>query len=144
LGGYGLAIASVIGLGRAGLGIEQALESRYITTSLWLWVSVVLSLASLSAEPSSNGASLCRRHFYTVTAVAIVAGLLVSSWPHGRQQCEEWQQRLSPARDALIAGTDKQLLERLYPVAEVVLERRAVLQRWHLSVFRGRSDEPQP
>ena len=144
LGLYALGIAGLIGLGRAGLGIEQALESRYITISLWLWVSVVLSLASLTAEPSHDGPSWLLRHVYTVTAATVVAGLLVNGWPHGLQQCRAWQQQLSPAREALIRGTDKQLIQRLYPVAEIVMERRAVLQRWHLSVFRGHSDEAQP
>jgi hypothetical protein len=73
-----------------------------------------------------------------------VAGLLVAGWPHGLRQCRAWQQQLSPAREALVQGTDKQLLQRLYPISEILMERRAVLQRWHLSVFRGRSDEPQP
>lgn len=137
LGASAIATALMIGLGRAGFGFAQALESRYITASQWLWVSVLLSLAHASTQDASADARTPWPSLRLALAPALVVVCLVTiSWPHGRAQCDAWQQRLSPARDALIAGTDLQMLQRLYPMPEAVVERRAVLQRWRLSVFR--------
>jgi hypothetical protein len=141
LGLSALATAAMIGLGRAGFGFEQALESRYITSSLWLWIAVVLSLARFTvaarSQPHISGrlGSAC-----TASVVAIAASVVLVGWPHGRRESAAWQQRLAPARAALIEGTDFQMLERLYPMPEAVVERREMLKRWHLSVFR--EDQP--
>lgn len=134
LGLSAIATALMIALGRAGFGFEQALESRYVTASLWLWISVVLSLAS-----RRNAASRRVPPWAHAAAVCIVACLLLVSWPHGRRESAAWQARLAPARDVLIAGTaDFPMLKRLYPTPEAVLERRAMLERRRLNVFRDR------
>lgn len=136
--------AVLIGLGRAGFGFHQALESRYVTASLWLWASLVLGLGTLRASgPGDRPDSTSSFRLARAGIVAVVVACLLGfSWPHGARASEAWRDRLLPARQALLEGSDLDTLKRLYPMPEAVVERREVLRRWNLGAFRTGDRKP--
>jgi hypothetical protein len=122
--------------GRHDLGLRFATSSRYTTIAMLFWVALVASLALVidrQAQPSVRAIGVRR-----LTTLGIVGILLLAAWTsfRGRESFRTWHGRMSPARAALVRGDDPELLRRLLPDLDVLLEQRRILQRRHLSVFR--------
>jgi hypothetical protein len=130
--------------GRAGFGMSQAMSSRYQTISMPFWVGVVLFFVVLlaSKEPRRyTSAHLGRGLLYAMPIMLAIfsGGSSVSS----EAQWRRWNTNLTPAREALRTNGDGLLQTRLYPSAFVVAERRQILLRHKLLVFRkGESETP--
>ena len=87
LGLYGLLSGFMTGIGRVGLGVEQALSPRYITISSLFWVSCAVIGALALTRILADGAVPRSR---ALTVVAVTASLLTlaavsygASWIHG-------------------------------------------------------------
>ncbi len=69
-------------------------------------------------------------------AAVLFAIVLVINARYGASKWTERYRFLAPAREALLRGEDSALLQRLHSDATIVLERREILKRNNLSVFR--------
>lgn len=79
---YGLAATMLIGYGRAGLGFEEALASRYVTCSQMLWIGCI----GLAGVRLSNGSGLPKWKLARVAAAsctAVLTACLVGTWLWG-------------------------------------------------------------
>ena len=133
VGFQALGIAAASALGRSWMGIDQAMSSRYCSLSIPMWCAV-LCLGALwqATRPAAI------RIQPLVTAVALTA-LLWAAWASGQvgvYYASGRTETLRLARRGLIVGRSTTLLLMLYPNLDVIRERRAVLLRLHLSVFR--------
>ena len=135
VGAYAVAGALVTAVGRLAFGVEQAMSSRYVTLADPLWLAM-LALAFLASAIRfrAQGARVKRRFLVGLTAVFVA--LLSVNAAYGAYKWTERYHYEVPARDALLTGDDPELLGRLHPDPNVVLERRPILQKHHLSVFR--------
>jgi hypothetical protein len=141
-----LATASVSALGRAFFGVEQAMSSRYTTLSLPLWCAIVF-LATLWWKTLPTTAPWRWRALRAVTA-AIVAAVLTLSYARsargGVYIVAARAEVIMYARRALLSGGSNALLLNLFPVLSIVRERRAILMRRQLSVFRPAAQPSYP
>lgn len=125
LGLYAIASAAITGAARLDMGgVDQAMSSRYATLANLLWFSLAL-LAFL------NGGDRLRRGL-----TAAVAMLVFLSSLHGAYRWTEHYHAYAPAREALLRGDSPELLQRIYPKPDTVLERRVTLEARGLSLFR--------
>lgn len=126
---YAICGAATTGFGRLGFGIDQATSSRYITVGNLLWVCDGVLL--LLALRGSRGKVLTM-----VAAVAFVMLMGVNSVYGTLKWTERYAFRL-PARAELISGgMNEDLLQRLHPNPRIVIERREILRKYRLGVFR--------
>jgi hypothetical protein len=127
------AIATAASLGRSWMGVEQAMSSRYCVWTIPLWCSVLCLTALWRATaPVRVGLQPL------VTAVGLTL-ILWGAWASGRQgvyYAAGRAENLRLARRGLITGRSNAMLLMLYPDLDVVRQRRAVLLRLRLSVFR--------
>ncbi len=140
---YALASAFITGVGRAGLGAGQAGQSRYITISFPLWISVVVLLwlyLARSKDPTLSSRKKWEKElaWYSIAAIVYLAALRSVFGLHFTILKERY---LLPARNELLSGKevgemDLDLLGRLYYRADIVKERVNILQTYHLSVYR--------
>lgn len=126
---YAICGAATTGLGRLGFGIDQATSSRYITVGNLFWVcDAVLVLLALSSRRGKVIAGVAAVGFVLLVSVNSVYGTL------------KWTERYAfrlPAREELISGgTNEDLLQRLHPDPQIVIERREILKKYRLGVFR--------
>jgi hypothetical protein len=129
LGAYALASAILTGLGRAPLGVQQAQSSRYITISMLLWIGCVLLLSRALA-----GRGLYARAAAALLVAPLVTHLYTAAHRGVARATSDYQIRLA-ARQSLLTA-DGRYLDRLWPNRSELLERREVLRRLQLSVFR--------
>jgi len=132
LAGYAVVSAMLGGVGRLGLGPEQALASRYVTLGQWLWLSDLGLLALVAAAEATP-----RRQRRLAIAALTVATLTlaVASASAGGRFVEAYR-RLGAARAALRAHADTPALAVLHPDRELLWRRAQVLERLRLSVYR--------
>jgi hypothetical protein len=119
--------------GRAGFGTPQAMSSRYQTISMPFWVAGTLFLSMLV---SSGGRF---RQVRTAVPIVLVCAIAVSASVTAvtsEASWRRWNAELAPAREALRTNGDGLLQTRLYPDPVVVTERRLMLLRHRLLVFR--------
>ena len=136
VGSFAIFCAALTTFGRAGLGIGQALESRYITPSTTLWISLI-SLAVLASEAESFGPAA--RRALGLSFVAGAALFCLSSYYGYRNMRTVYAERLryyEIARNVATA-TDDQLL-RLFPSAPAA---RAFSKGCEISVKDPRLDD---
>jgi hypothetical protein len=137
LGCYAIGSALMTAMGRANLGLTQALSSRYIIFSSLLWIANAILLAFLSgvrAKTSGLTEKSLKTHEY-IGAVVTVVLLFLSSTGGTVATMERAAKRIA-ARDELLRPQNVQRLQPLYPDITVVIERAKTLQRYHLSLFR--------
>ncbi len=129
MGAYALAAAAITGVGRLGFGIDQAMSSRYVTMAQLLWVSdLALAMAVWRPSPRRWG----------FAAALVIAGLVLSAnSAYGTLKWTERYRHRMPAQAELVKGDDPELLSRLHPEPQLVLNRREVLRELELSVFKG-------
>jgi len=134
LGLYALGSALLTGVARVELGTEQAMSSRYVTMANPLWAAnIVLVWLALSRRRGVRPRRLPK------AAAAGCASLLVLASLYGAYRWTERYHAYVPARAQLLeAHPDTTLLRRIHPEPEVILERRVILERLGLSVFRTR------
>ncbi len=136
LGGFALGFAGMTTLGRADLGAEQALASRYTTGALWLVVAIVqLWRVCLEAIPSPNNEwrpLLIRRYCMWSGALAI---LIVVNAQDAFTKAEQWKQKIEIGQQCLeivhylntLAG-NYHCLQELYPDRSEVKRRAELLE----------------
>jgi hypothetical protein len=133
LGLYALLGAALTSLGRTGFGLPVAMSSRYITLCGPFWIGLVLFLFVVATDASSRARAIAVP--LARTAAAALAALCLYSWSQSEKDWQWWRMRLATARQALKKGEG---IEQtwLFPHSGVLAERRAILERRRLSVFR--------
>ena len=133
---YVLACTAMTSIGRSQYGYSDAIESRYIPFSTILWVVNLVLLFLYIRLPHLNGAEqggwgrrVARGAIGGITVLALLC------CAHGVYRADERWDAFVAGRQALVKGHDEQMLKRLYPRPAVVLERRAILVKYKLTVF---------
>jgi hypothetical protein len=122
---YVLLSAIVSTIARSGLGMANALSLRYITISIWFWISlIIISVFEQRLK--------FKRLFLTIVIVCIILNSI-----YGAMYSIKVHSYLLPARSEVLRLQDETLLKRLYPDVEYIRKAVRILQRYHLSVFRG-------
>jgi hypothetical protein len=136
IGGQAIATAIASGLGRAWMGVDQALTSRYTTLTLPLWCAVA-ALAVLWVR--SRVAAGARSPLPNLAVVSLLLVMLASAIVSTRDAVHTVAGRSETfmfARRGLIVGRSNAMLRVLYPNPEVERAYRGILLRLRLSVFR--------
>jgi hypothetical protein len=133
---YVLACAAITSIGRSQYGYADATESRYIPFSNVLWVVNLVLLFLYVRAPRQTGAPETGRGRRLARGmIAAIAVLALLCCAHGAYRADERWDAFVPGRQALLEGRDDEMLLRLHPLTEVVLERREILVKYGLSVF---------
>lgn len=143
LGIQSVAFAVGSGLGRTWMGVSQALASRYTTLSLPLWC------AAASLVILWRPAPITERHPGIVAAVKVsaIVAMLAAGFASTRPAVYTVGARSQVfmyARRGLLTGHSSTLLLQLYPKVDVIRERRLVIKRRGLSVFRPSAQPSYP
>jgi len=101
LAGFAVMSGAVTGLGRAGIGISQAMSARYISISALFWVSlsVALTLAFFDSPATTN-----RRAAHTTIAMVLVIAVhgYLRSWDAGRAAMRVHRRALERGRACVL------------------------------------------
>ncbi|MCI0615886.1 hypothetical protein L0244_23115 [bacterium] len=125
MAGYVLLSAILSTIARAGLGVPNALSLRYITISIWFWIPLTIIYAC--------GTQVKFKSLF----LSLLTGCLILNSIYGAFYSIKVHSYLMPARSELLRLQDENLLKRLYPDVEYIRKSVAIMQRYHLSVFRG-------
>jgi hypothetical protein len=140
LGLYALASASMTGVGRVGLGSEQAMSYRYVTFSSLLWFSNSVFLYILIKLFLADVDKWKKKRFvfviFSIFSLSMLFLLGRTSYRVGYRALQSYHDSLVPARRELRRGEDEELLNRLYIDPDSVREGIEILKRHKLSVFR--------
>jgi hypothetical protein len=130
---FAIGSALLTGLGRLGFGVGQALTSRYVAFATLMWAAnlALLSKYLRSGEPRTER----RGRRVAQAAVVGMAAMLLLSAAGGARLASRTLAIRKTAVSALASGRGAGL-DLLYPVHAVLVERRAILEKLHLSVFR--------
>lgn len=134
LGLYSVGSAAVTGVARVGFGTAQALSSRYVTMANPLWVAVMVLAWLAWASRSESAGRAAPRGIHIVAIVSTL--LLIAASLYGAYRWTERCHAYRAARVELLTGSDLELLRRFHPEVPVILERREILRRYGLSIFR--------
>jgi hypothetical protein len=132
-----IATSAVSGLGRAYMGIDQAMSSRYTTLTMPLWCGTLL-LAVLwrkTAPAPQPGRRLAMRAALASILLVMYVEAFRSTRP-GMFMVAGRSEILMYSRRGLITGKSDALLRPLFPVLETLRERRVRIRQLGLSVFR--------
>jgi hypothetical protein len=110
------------------------MSSRYVTLANPLWIAIVILMGLEGSLVVNQGRKTLRR--LSLSMLALLAFLIVCNAAYGTLKWTERYHYLAPARTALISGDDPAILQRLHPDPRIVIDRREVLRRHKLSVFR--------
>jgi hypothetical protein len=118
---YAVLCALVTAAGRAGLGVDQALNSRYTTIASLAWIALI-GLAAVRGFPRHT---LTGRARVAAIGVAIVAAYaLVANNTHGFVEWKKHSTTLAIDRSELVRGDDA-VLDTIYPYhARIVMFAR--------------------
>lgn len=144
---YPILSALMTGVGRAGFGSEQAMESRYCTLTVPLWVSLIVFLILL-ARTNASHRKAARLAQWALALILVFVGL--SSFLSVKQAQGIYDARSEGKAYLLQLGLhpeskpDLDELFRVYPVKNpaVLVNRLPVLVKERLSLFRDMSAEP--
>jgi hypothetical protein len=152
---YSIGSALVTGLGRVGFGSDQALSSRYCTTTVPLWASLVILLFFLARASGNAGGPdsatdkratrlESRSRSIAWAAIVFTLAVLALSSLGAIDGVVDISKKREAGRDALVewaanpgAEPDYRRLSLLYPKPNLVLERGRVLVDRRLSIFRS-------
>lgn len=145
IGVQSVATAASSALGRAWMGIDQAMSSRYTTLTLPLWCAL-LSLAALWRSTASRAPAWPYRARTALAAalVLVTLGSAVKSTRPAVAHAAGSSEILMYARRGLLTGKSNTLLLLLFPNVDEIHQRRAVLVRLRLSVFRPSAQPSYP
>ena len=135
---FSLATALITALGRVGVGVDQAYQSRYQTFNLLFWFAVV-SLWLLIADRMTP--RLLRIMLASIPVVMLIAAVVL--FPLCLRASRLVTQRSQAAAVTLVTGVpDKQALGRLYPPDPGIPWRDAeYFREEHLFMFSASSFE---
>ncbi len=131
LGAYAVLSALMTAAGRAEMGVEQAMSSRYVTLANPLWLALIgLSAAACRPGRARLGATVALGLLFTVSSL------------FGAYRWTERYSVYQSLRPALMTSGNPDDFRRLYPVdvpegTPGLVERRDLLREMGLSVFRG-------
>jgi len=134
LAAFSLGAALMTGFGRIAFGVEQAMSSRYVTLANPLWIAIVILIGLEGSLAANQGRKTPTR--LSLSILALLAFLIVCNAAYGTLKWTERYHYLAPARTALISSDDPAILQRLHPDPRIVIDRREILKRHKLSVFR--------
>ncbi len=131
LGIFSVATGLMVATGRSGFGVRQALLSRYITLSYFLWIYAVVFLAwifiSTASKIVKNG---------VFVSLVFIAGFTVFTC-FGPIHCmREERLMLDRARQELLVLKHDELLGCLHSQPELIKQEVPVLKRLGISVYR--------
>jgi hypothetical protein len=142
LAAYATMSAFMTGLGRVGLGLNQATAPRYITVANLLWIpGIVFTYLLARSGLSLRMPQWCGRRRLPVAFPAMVVLALVVGGIIYRSECSlpryqaEWKARES-ARAVLASGEADSRAGILHPSLDGLREAVELLRRYRLSVFR--------
>ncbi|MBL7645005.1 MAG: hypothetical protein JNK74_02335 [Candidatus Hydrogenedentes bacterium] len=131
---YAIGTAAITALGRVDIGLDQAMSSRYVTMANLLWVAVAIQFYWVARL---NDGPIVRRTL-AVKVVALCALLLTASLT-GAYRWAERHHAYSGLRNQVLQGYDLESLHTVYPPnPAAVVERRVILHRLGLTVYRGK------
>jgi hypothetical protein len=150
---YSIGSALFTGVGRVGFGSDQALSSRYCTTTVPLWASLVVLLFFLARAPGNAAAAdrAASKRFEKLetgakliawAALVVTLAVLAVSSLGAIDGVVDISRKREAGRDALVewaanpaAEPDYRRLSLLYPKPNLVVERGRVLVERHLSIL---------
>ncbi|MGE3175270.1 MAG: hypothetical protein AB7O97_21775 [Planctomycetota bacterium] len=129
---FQLLLSMAMGLGRAGMGLREALESRYAPGPLLWWAALLaLQFRVLARRPPSPRWTRAA----WITAALLVALLLTRQ----HKECSRWQSvreaRELAALSVLLGEAASERCLGAYPAPELLPEKVAVLRELGISVF---------
>lgn len=134
---YAIGTACITALGRVDIGLDQAMSSRYVTMANLLWIPVAIQFYWVGRI---NDGPLVRRSLSF--KVSVLCLLLVVASLSGAYTWAERHNTYENLREEVLQGYDLERLRFVYPPdSGIILERRLILHRLGLSVFR---DAPPP
>jgi len=135
---YAFLSACMIGIGRTGFGVRQAISSRYTTiSSLFIISAFVIVTLWIKSYSRIRGASSKKiAHLSKFFFVSLIIAYAVS-YLHGINQMAQRSKKLQKAASYLedIKRAPDECLEILYPNATVVRQRIRILRELRLSIF---------
>lgn len=156
LGLYSVASALLIGIGRLGLGSDQALMSRYCALSAPLWFSLVIALILLvtsnprQAESQTGGEVLEKERKAARWLLQAATILLVLGSALALDGAQRMSRALAYAEARLLSlaanpsgEIDYRALGFLHPRPAVILQYYPFLKQHRLSVFRDQESVGQ-
>jgi hypothetical protein len=141
---FAIGSALLTALGRAALGHDVAVSSRYVTTANLFWISNVILLHVLYLLVSNNNIKLMPykrnilRKYASFSIFAIVLLTAISS-AHRTVSASNRYNYLLAGRSELLSlkeGDSYVALIPVYPNADIVEARLPVLRKYRLSLFR--------
>lgn len=137
---YAIGTACLTALGRVDNGLDQAMSSRYVTMANLLWIPVAIQFYWVARL---NDGPIVRRSL--ALKISVLCALLVTASLVGAYRWAERHHAYEGLRNQVLQGYDLDSLRTIYPPdPSVILDRREVLQRLSLSVFRGIRSVPAP
>ncbi|MEM0896505.1 MAG: hypothetical protein AAGJ79_06430 [Verrucomicrobiota bacterium] len=94
LGGYSLASAVMMAVGRSGLSPERAMMTRFISPMMFVTIAVIgIGAVALHRWIQSNKSRFTSelRRGWAVALMAVVGTLLMSQWVYGVHKMEAWR-----------------------------------------------------
>lgn len=123
--------AGITALGRASYGVEQALNSRYMTPSAWFWAAQAM-FWGLTAQASGRGWA---KWLTALVLIAALAGLYAPQ-KRARTELEGLHQAIVMAGSAMVGGLEAPAsFPAIYPEAKRVAEITPFLRDQQLSLF---------
>jgi hypothetical protein len=161
---YAVGSAMVVGIGRLGLGADQAVSSRYCTVTAPFWIALVMLLLILATKhevkpklKSRSGKSRgtvekvgayqsIAKLFLGVVTLLLVSGSAIAINGAADMSAAQQigQQRLLTLPTQPDANVDYRPLGALHPRPQIILERFPFLKEHHLSIFREETNGAQP
>jgi len=140
LAAFGGVNALVTGLARSGLGLEQALSSRYVAMGALFWIGscVLADLILVAGGRSETAARQRRRTILASSLVVAVAAAALGSYV--KVEPVSWlrfHNRLTVGRDTLMYRNNDADLVKLHHTIGHVLAFLPVLKESRLSLFRN-------
>lgn len=142
---YVLGSAAITAAGRAGMGLEQAMTSRYTTISTLYWCALAGLLLQVVQDSAPNVPSLSaqRKHTFALIGVLLFGGALFLSHRSQRQweQVAHWKRM---GWEALRAGHEAPLYlqDLCWDPAELRDRFLPILREGHWAGFGGEPEKP--
>lgn len=130
---YAIGSAAITGVGRVGLGIGQALSSRYMTFGTLLWIANIILLYFM--------VSTMRRRvkWINLAALGAMVMLLLSLGVNTTRHQHffvEHREAMAAARAAILTSGDPEAMKQSFPEVEAIIMWSEVLREHQLSLFR--------
>lgn len=155
---YALGSAMITAIGRLGFTYVHAMSSRYVTSANLLWISnialfyllakvrrIELKNKIINAASTKSGTDelcrICSEHtslqVKRLSVIVIVILFVILNSAVAVLEIKSYHAKLASAHAELLGpAQDDELLRRIYPEADEVRTRKAILQKYKLSLFR--------